>query len=254
MELTDIAACSLDADAAARRAADLRGLLEPRTRRLVRDGDTASLDLEMGRRVERRLEELLRLEGECCSFWRFRLERRSPRRVLLTVTAEPPFGDALDAFLSLAGPARAEETTVRAGEAARQAGVGIETLRYYERRGLLPPPRRRPSGQREYAPDDIRRIRAIKAAQRLGFTLEETRQIVGVTRRTAPRDPGALLVQAQAKLAEVEDGIRGLELMRSELRAVIAAECDALIDCACGDCPIEEPTPAPARRLTQVMR
>jgi hypothetical protein len=59
-------------------------------------------------------------------------------------------------------------------------------------------------------------------------------------------------VQAQAKLQEVEDKIRGLELMRSELRAVIAAECDALIDCDCGDCPIDGHAPAPGPRLVQV--
>ena len=100
-ELTDVAGCSLDAGAAARRAADLRALLEPRLRRVVRDGETAILDLEMGIRAERELEELLRLERECCPFWRFGVERRSARRVRLTVTATAPFGDALDAFLSL---------------------------------------------------------------------------------------------------------------------------------------------------------
>ena len=50
-------------------------------------------------------------------------------------------------------------------------------------------------------------------------------------------------MQAEAKLAEVEDRIRGLELMLTELRAVIAAECDRLIDCGCGDCPIDGHAP-----------
>jgi DNA-binding transcriptional MerR regulator len=251
-ELTDIAACSLEAGAAARRAADFRALLQPRLRRLLRDGPTATLDLEMGVRAERRLRELLRLERECCPFWRFQLERRSPRRVRLTVTATAPFGDALDAFLSLAGPAAPEQATFRAGEAAARAGVGIETLRYYERRGLLPRPQRRPSGQREYTLDDIRLILAIKTGQRLGFTLEETREIVAVTRGGAPRDPDALRTLAEAKLAEVEERIRGLELMRAELRSVIAAECDRLIDCDCGDCPIDGHAPAPAPRPVRV--
>jgi DNA-binding transcriptional MerR regulator len=174
--------------------------------------------------------------------------------VRLTVTATPPFGDALDAFLSLADPVRAEEATFRAGEAARRAGVGIETLRYYERRALLPPPQRRPSGQREYTLDDIRLILAIKTAQRLGFTLEETREIVGVTRGGTSRGPDALRTLAEAKLAQVEDRIRSLELVWAELRAVIAAECDRLIDCECGDCPIEGHAPAPAPRLLQVTR
>jgi DNA-binding transcriptional MerR regulator len=251
-DLTDIAACSLDAGDAARRAADFHALLQPRLRRLARDGATATLDLEMGRRAEGRLQELLRLERECCPFWRFEIDRRSARRVRLTVTATAPFGDALDAFLSLAGPIGVEEATFRAGEAAARAGVGIETLRYYERRGLLPRPQRRPSGQREYTFDDIRLLLAIKTAQRLGFTLEETRQIVAVTRGGGRREPHALRMQAEAKLQEVEGKIRGLELMRSELRAVIAADCDALIDCDCGDCPIDGHAPAPAPRLVQV--
>jgi DNA-binding transcriptional MerR regulator len=253
-ELTDIAACSLDAGAAAQRAADFRALLQPRLRRLVRDADTATLDLEMGVRAERELDELLRLERACCPFWRFVLERRSARRIRPTVTATAPFGDALDAFLSLAGPAGVGEATYRAGEAAARAGVGIETLRYYERRGLLPRPQRRPSGQREYTLDDIRLILAIKTGQRLGFTLEETREIVAVTRGGAPRDPHALRTLAEAKLAEVEDRIRGLELMRAELRSVIAAKCDRLIDCDCGDCPIDGHAPVPAPRPVRVRR
>jgi DNA-binding transcriptional MerR regulator len=252
-ELTNIAVCSLDAGAAAQRTADFRALLQPRVRRLVRDGDGATLDLEMGSRAERQLEELLRLERECCPFWRFGLERRSPRRIRLTVTTESPFEEALDAFLSLTGPAVAEEPTFRAGEAARRAGVGTETLRYYERRGLLPRPQRRPSGQREYTLGDIRLILAIKTAQRLGFSLEETREIVAVTRGGAPRDPDALRSLAAAKLTQVEQRIRGLELMRAELRAVIAAECDRLIDCQCGDCPIDGHAPS-APRLLQVTR
>ena len=253
-ELTSIAACSLDAGAAAQRAADLRALLQPRLRRFVRDRGTATLDLEMGVRAERELARLLELERECCPFWRFALVRRSPRRVRLGVAAEAPFGDALDAFVTLAGPQAPEEPLLRAGEAARRAGVGAETLRYYERRGLLPRPQRRPSGQREYTQDDVRRLLAIKTAQRLGFTLAETKELLGVTRGSAPRDPDALRVQAEAKLAEVENRIRGLELMRAELRAVIAAECDRLIDCGCGGCPIDGHAPAQAPRLLQVSR
>lgn len=253
-ELPDIAACSLDAGAAARRAADFRALLGLRLRRLQRDGDTATLDLAMGARDEARMRELLRLERECCPFWRFGVERRSARRLRLTVTATAPFGDALDAFLALARPAATEDPTFRAGEAAARAGVGVETLRYYERRGLLPRPRRRPSGQREYTLDDIRRILAIKTGQRLGFSLEETREIVTVTRGGAPRDPDALRTRAAAKLAEVEDRIRGLELMRAELRAVIAADCDRLIGCECGDCPIDGHAAPPVPRLVQVRR
>jgi DNA-binding transcriptional MerR regulator len=255
LELTSIAACSLDADGAAARATDFRALLGPNLRGLERTGSGAVLDLQLGARAERSLAELLRLERECCPFWRFTLTRRTPRRVTLEVRAEAPHEEALDAFLSLTGSRDTQERTFRAGEAARRAGVGVETLRFYERRGLLPRPQRRPSGQREYTLDDIRLVSAVKAAQRLGFTLAETKEIVRVTRGgSGRRDPDALRIQAEAKRAEVEGKIRGLELMRAELRAVITAECDTLIDCECGDCPIEGHAEPARPRLLQVTR
>ena len=223
-------------------------------RRLERTGASAVLDLELGVRAERSLADLLRLERECCPFWRFEMTRRSPRRVTLLVRAEAPHEDALDALLSLTGSRETQERTFRAGEAARRAGVGTETLRFYERRGLLPKPHRRPSGQREYTLDDIRLVVAVKAAQRLGFTLAETQEIVRVTRGGSGGDPHALRVQVEAKLREVEGKIRGLELMRAELRAVIAAECDSLIDCECGDCPIDGHAGVSSTRLLQVTR
>jgi MerR family mercuric resistance operon transcriptional regulator len=67
---------------------------------------------------------------------------------------------------------------LRIGEVARGAGVSIQTLRYYERRGLLKRPDRRPSGYRQYAPDTIRWIRFIKRAQELGFTLTEIQDLL----------------------------------------------------------------------------
>ncbi|MEZ0285641.1 MAG: MerR family transcriptional regulator [Thermoleophilia bacterium] len=260
-DLTSIAACSLDPDGMAQRAADLRGILAPALRDLRRAGAAAELDLALDSAEERALAELLRLERECCPFWRFSLSRRSARLVRLRVRAEAPYEAALDALLSLTRErggaptgARPQELAFRAGEAARRAGVGVETLRYYERRGLIPAPARRPSGQREYKLDDIRLVRAIKMAQRLGFTLAQTKEIVRVTRRRGGHDPAVLREQVEAKLAEVEDKIRDLELMRAELRAVIAAECDSLVDCECGDdCPIDPEAPVTVRGL-QVIR
>lgn len=96
-------------------------------------------------------------------------------------------------------------------------------------------------------------MRAIKMAQRLGFTLAETQEIVRVTRRREGHATVGLREQVEAKL-EVEGKIRGLELLRAELRAVIAAECDSLVDCDCGDdCPIDPEAPAASGRL-QVIR
>ena len=62
---------------------------------------------------------------------------------------------------------------MRVGEVAERAGVNVETLRYYERRGLLPAPERTPSGHRRYDDETVRFVRAIKEAQAVGFTLAE---------------------------------------------------------------------------------
>ena len=91
--LSSIVACSLDANGAAARAADFRALLAPNLRGLERTGTSAILDLQLGLRAERSLAELLRLERECCPFWRFELTRRSPRRVTLAAAGLWWFGD-----------------------------------------------------------------------------------------------------------------------------------------------------------------
>ena len=72
---------------------------------------------------------------------------------------------------------------MRAGEAAQRAGVNVETLRYYERRGLLPEPARAPGGHRRYDEDAVRFLRAIKDTQALGFTLAEIKDYLRAVRR-----------------------------------------------------------------------
>lgn len=86
-----------------------------------------------------------------------------------------------------------EPGSLRAGEVAVGAGVHRETLRYYERRGLIPAPPRRASGYRAYPPETVERVRLIKWAQGLGFTLREIRRRIALRRlnvgsidRTAP--------------------------------------------------------------------
>ena len=71
-----------------------------------------------------------------------------------------------------------ERERLRTGEVAARAGVNVQTLRYYERRGLLKKPGRRASGYREYSPDAVRLIRFIKRAQELGFTLTEIEDLL----------------------------------------------------------------------------
>src|SRR5437588_6286022 len=68
--------------------------------------------------------------------------------------------------------------TLKVGQVAAEVGVGVQTLHYYERLGLLPKPNRSEANYRLYSPDAVRRVRFIKKAQALGLTLEETKQIL----------------------------------------------------------------------------
>ena len=122
---------------------------------------------------------------------------------------------------------------MRSGELAAAAGVTVETLRYYERRGLLPEPERSLGGHRAYGPEALTLLRVVKAAQRLGFTLDEIAGLVG-----ARRGPG-LRESAVAKLADVEARIADLRTVRTALENVIAAGCADLAACECvPGCPV----------------
>ena len=121
---------------------------------------------------------------------------------------------------------------LRTGELATRAGVNVQTLRYYERRGLLAAPARRPSGQRQYPEEAVDLLRTIKAAQRLGFTLAEIEELLDLSEHR--RGTGELRRRAQAKVAEIDARIDQLAQMRQALVAVLAADCDSLTDCSCG--------------------
>ena len=133
---------------------------------------------------------------------------------------------------------------LRSGQVAAAAGVNIETLRYYERRGLLAEPDRSPGGHRLYGAETVTTLRVIKAAQRLGFTLEEVAELLDVGRRSHAsrhrrRGPGAdagLQQRARIKLTEVEERIADLHTIRDTLRAALDAGCDDLLACAGNDC------------------
>jgi DNA-binding transcriptional MerR regulator len=126
---------------------------------------------------------------------------------------------------------------MRAGELAAAAGVTVETLRYYERRGLLRAPARSTGGHRSYGSPELTLLRVIKAAQRLGFTLDEVAALLSVGAHRGPR-PG-LRAAAVAKLADVEDRIAALHTMRTALQDVIAAGCADLVECSCVPaCPV----------------
>lgn len=125
---------------------------------------------------------------------------------------------------------------VRVGEIAAAAGVNVQTLRYYERRGLIDRPDRTLGGHRVYPAETVTLLRVIKAAQRLGFTLSEVSDLLMAgAHHHHSRDTG-LQVQAGAKLAEVEQRIADLEVIRDRLRDVLEAGCDDLLACATSDC------------------
>jgi MerR family mercuric resistance operon transcriptional regulator len=129
---------------------------------------------------------------------------------------------------------------LRTGELAERAGVNVQTLRYYERRGLLTAPARRPSGQRRYPEATLDRLRTIKAVQRLGFTLTEIEELLALSEHR--HGTGELHRRAQAKLAEIDAKIDHLTQVRQALLAVLDADCDSLTNCSCG---LGTPLPVP---------
>lgn len=110
--------------------------------------------------------------------------------------------------------------TLTIGRLAAAAGVGIDTVRYYERSGLLPAPARSASGYRRYGEAELRRLRFIRRAQRLGFTLTEIDELLALSRQ---RDIAAVRRQAADKLADVDARIRELTRMRAALGALFEA-------------------------------
>jgi Hg(II)-responsive transcriptional regulator len=107
-------------------------------------------------------------------------------------------------------------------EAAEQAGVNVQTLRYYERRGLLPKPPRRTSGYREFPEDSVRVVRFIKRAQDLGFSLDEVQDLLRL-RRQSPRNRARIRAVAEQKIEQVDRKIAELERMKGALASLVHA-------------------------------
>lgn len=128
-------------------------------------------------------------------------------------------------------------SSLRSGQLADAAGVNLQTLRYYERRGLLTSPQRSPGGHRLYPSDTVTLLRVIKTAQRLGFTLNEVADLLDAGRHQHNRRPDTgLHARAKEKLVEVEQKLADLTVIRDTLRAAISAGCDDLIACAGSSC------------------
>jgi MerR family mercuric resistance operon transcriptional regulator len=120
------------------------------------------------------------------------------------------------------------------GRLAKEAGVNLETVRFYERQGLLPKPPRSSSGYRLFPTDAARRLRFIRRAQELGFSLKEIRELLSlrVSRTTKSKD---IRVRTEGKIADIEAKIRSLESMKRTLRELTNV-CDGCAPLA--ECPI----------------
>ncbi len=114
-------------------------------------------------------------------------------------------------------------TGLKIGEVAEQASVNRQTIHYYERRGLLPRPARTVSNYRLYTVEAVQRVRFVKRAQELGFSLEEIKELLSL-RATPSSRCGHVKAQAQAKVKQIDHKVKALEAMRSALLRLIG-EC-----------------------------
>ncbi|MBU7580330.1 MAG: MerR family transcriptional regulator [Porphyrobacter sp.] len=118
---------------------------------------------------------------------------------------------------------------MKIGDLARAGGVSVETIRFYQRRGLLSEPART-TGARRYSPGDLERLRSIRAAQTAGFTLEEIAALLDLDQH----DRAGARALAEARIAAIDERIETLKAMRAALKALVK-------DCAQGGdgpCPI----------------
>ena len=133
---------------------------------------------------------------------------------------------------------------MRTSQVARQSGVNVQTLRYYERRGLLQPPQSRPSGYRDYTSETVDIVRFVKRAQELGFSLDEVESLLDLA-DGGPANCEAAQELARQKLRDLDAKIAGLRAMQASLRRLVATcekprherECPLLQALAGGDRP-----------------
>lgn len=109
---------------------------------------------------------------------------------------------------------------MKIGELASKAGVNIDTVRYYERQGLLPAPQRLSSGYRQYAPEDVSRLRFVRRAKALGFTLLEIRDLLELSGQRG-QDMAGMKATALNKLEDVEEKLAELTRIRDGLKTLV---------------------------------
>lgn len=124
------------------------------------------------------------------------------------------------------------QSTIRTGELARRAGVNRETIRFYERHGLLPPPRRSPAGYRLFSTEDVERILFIKNAQQLGFSLAEVKELLAVADGRITRCSEVRAI-AESRLTVIEEQLARLTRLKAVLTDLVArcARARSISDC-----------------------
>ena len=128
------------------------------------------------------------------------------------------------------------DDSLHIGALARAVGVGRETIRFYERRGLIPPPPRSKAGYRKYPTDTVRRVRFIRRAQELGFTLAEIAELLEL-RVSDAATCGTVEANARAKLDQVQAKVADLNRIGLALESLVA-RCELREET--GECPILE--------------
>ena len=124
--------------------------------------------------------------------------------------------------------------TLTIGKVAKAAGLGVETVRFYERQGLIAEPARSQSGYRQYRPETIRRLQFIVRAKALGFTLQEIGDLLSL-RATPGAGCADFQARAEAKIADIEGRVAQLEAMKSALGELVT-QCRG--EGPLSDCPI----------------
>jgi len=132
---------------------------------------------------------------------------------------------------------------MRIGEMAAEAGVNVQTIRFYEREGLLRKPARTHGGYRSYERQDLDRVQFIRICQGLGFTLREVRELIRLHRVTLSPERGAsmsaqtvreILDMTEERIRSIEEKMATLAKMREEMRTVVRALSSAAAECPAG--------------------
>ena len=157
--------------------------------------------------------------------WRFTPARRRPMRLAWGFTLDHGPGSTL-------AQRHQRIAAMQIGQLAKRTGVPVDTVRYYEKSGLLTPESRLASGYRRYSDEQVSRLRFIRRAQELGFTLKDIRELLGISKQ---KDVAKVKRAAERKLADVEERLVALTRMRDGL-ATLVATCPGHGRAA--DCPI----------------